>query len=123
MTIVIVEDEPKVLDLLKGYFEASGHRVLGSETGQGALELLQRQRPDLLLLDLWLKGKINGLGVLKEAKQLSPQTIVIVITGLEESSQEELVKLGAAALVKKPIRLDELDQLVSQVVPSRPTPA
>jgi len=115
MTLLIVEDESKVLHVLATHFEEQGHTVLTSETGEGALALLAQHHPDAMLLDLWLKGKLNGVGVLKEFPRLSPKTAVIVITGLEESPQEEVVQLGAKALLRKPIRLDELDRLLAQV--------
>jgi len=114
MIILIVEDEPKVQELLRPYFEAQGHHVFVTETGEGALELIQRHPPDVVLLDMWLRGKMNGMSVLKETKHLSPQTSVVVITGLDEPPREEVVQSGAAAFLKKPIRLQELDQLLQQ---------
>jgi CheY-like chemotaxis protein len=122
MTILIVEDEPKVHTVLKTHFETQGHQVWVSQTGEGALALLQQHQPDAMLLDLWLKGPLNGLGVIKETPRLAPKTAVIVITGFEEPPQEELRRLGVRALLKKPIRLDELDQLLAQVRQSPTTP-
>ena len=118
MKILVVEDEPKVVDIIRNHFLHQGHEVFSSETGQGALELLERHRPDLMLLDLWLKDAINGLAVLKERPRLSAKTTVIVMTGLEGSSQDELVSLGAAALMRKPVRLEELSELVTHVGPA-----
>jgi len=115
MTILIVEDEPKVLELLTTHFEGQGLTVLASETGEEALELLAQHHPEAMLLDLWLKGALNGMGVLKESTHLSPKTAVIVITGLEEFPQEELLKLGARACLRKPVRLEELDQILAKV--------
>ena len=115
MKILVVEDEPKVVDIIRNHFVGQGHEVFSSETGQGALDLLERHRPDLMLLDLWLKDAINGLAVLKERPRLSAKTTVIVMTGLEDSSQDELVSLGAAALMRKPVRLEELSDLVTHV--------
>ena len=115
MTILIVEDEPKALQLLKAHFESGGHQVLGCDTGEAAIALLGQHHPQVMLLDLWLKGAVNGLGVLKEVKRVSPHTKVIVVTGFEDTSQEDVVKLGAAALLKKPIRLEELNRFIESV--------
>lgn len=115
MTILIVEDEPKVHDLLRPHFEGKGYKVLGTETGEGALELIQRHQPDVVLLDLSLKGKVNGVGVLKAYRQVSSKTKVIVITGLDEPPKEEVFQLGACAFLKKPIRLEDLEQLLAQL--------
>ena len=115
MKMLIVEDEPKMAELLTAYFTGRGYQVWASETGQGALGLFNQHQPQIILLDLWLKGNMSGIEVLKEVKRIRPQTAVVVVTGLEESSQEELMRLGAVAVMKKPIRLDELDQLLRQV--------
>lgn len=114
MQILIVEDEPKVLQLLTVHFQAQGHRILSSETGEGALDLLEHHRPDILLVDILLKGKVDGLEVLQRAKALNPQVKVVVITGSDEVSHDDVIRLGAAFL-KKPIRLDDLDQLLRQL--------
>ena len=114
MIVLIVEDEPKVQQLLKEHFERQGHQMLGTGSGDEAMQLLRQHQPHIMLLDLWLKGKIDGMSVLKEAKMISPKTRVIVATGFEESSGEQIAKLGAIALLKKPIRLEELDRLIQQ---------
>lgn len=114
MTIVVVEDEPKVLELLSAYFTGRGHTVHTSESGEGAVALLAK-RPQVIVLDMWLKGRLNGMDVLKEAKKQLPGAAVIVITGLEDVPQEELSAQGVAALMRKPIRLEELEQLLKQL--------
>lgn len=116
MIIAIVEDEPKIQELLKAHFEGQGHQVIASDSGEGGIVLARQHQPAVMLLDMWLKGKIGGLGVLKETRTLSPSTKVVIVTGFDESSQEDLLKLGAAALLRKPIRLEELDALVAQLV-------
>ena len=123
MTILIVEDEPKVLELLSMFFTGRGHRVLTNESGEGALPLLD-QKPDVLVLDMWLKGRLNGMDVMKEARRRLPSISIVVITGLEDVPQDELVAHGVTALMRKPIRLEELDLLLKQVDAARKgTPA
>ncbi len=120
MKILIAEDESKLLESLQAYFQAAGHTVAGTETGQGAIDALRAGAPDVLLLDMWLKDAVSGMQVLKEAKQIAPKTTVIVITGLEEESiEQDVLQLGALALLRKPIRLDELDRLITQAARSR----
>ena len=114
MTLLIVEDEAKIRALLASYFEGHGHEVLTTESGEEALTLLQQHQPDLVLLDLSLKGKLTGKDVLKEAPQRAPAAKVIIVTGLVEASEEEFRKLGAAGLLRKPIELDALKQLLRQ---------
>lgn len=124
MKILIVEDEPKVLEGLRAYCEVNGHTVQTADTGQGGMELVERYQPDIALLDLWLKDKINGMEVLKRARETSPLTAVIIITGFqEESSREDAIRAGARALLRKPIQLDELDSLIAQIVQRPPASA
>jgi DNA-binding NtrC family response regulator len=78
------------------------------------LELLQHERPDVLLVDILLKGKVDGLQVLQRAKEANPHVKVVVITGSDEVSRDDVTHLGAAFL-KKPIRLEDLDQLVARL--------
>ena len=121
MKIVLAEDEPKVLEFLELFFRDAGHEVLTTSSGQGTLDLLRSAQPDVLLLDLWLTDNIDGMAILKQHKQLSPKTSAIVISGTEEESAEaDVRKLGAVALLKKPIRLDELDELVRRLRDRRP---
>ena len=121
MKVLIVEDEPKVAQIFTSHFQRQGHEVFTSDTGDGALEQLKQHQPEFMLLDLWLKDSTNGMMVLKQLRQVSPKTVTVVSTGLEETSQDEVIRLGAAALLRKPVRLDELDALVTSLVPAAPT--
>jgi len=114
MKLLIVEDEAKIRALLSAYFEGHGHQVLTTESGEEALTLLQQHQPTLVLLDLSLKGKLTGKDVLREAPQRAPASKVIIVTGLVEASEEEFKNLGAAGLLRKPIELEALSQLLRQ---------
>ncbi len=112
MNVLIVEDEPKVLNLLTSHFQSQGHQVAGYDSGERAVAHLQRHPPpDVLLVDVFLKGDVDGLRVLRHARQVNPRVKAVVITGSDEVSREDMIPLDAAFL-KKPIRLEELDQLV-----------
>lgn len=115
MKLLVVEDETKILGLLKGYFENQGHEVAGTETGEGALKLLAEFQPDIALLDLWLKGTITGMDVLKDASRLAPKTRIVVVTGFDETLAPEAFQLGATAFLKKPVQLEELQELVARI--------
>ena len=114
MTILVVEDEPKVLELLLMYFKAKGHQTAGSDSGEGGIQLLQQHQPDVILLDVRLKGKLGGVDVLKAARQQHPKVRVIIITGFENAPESEFLQLGAFAVIKKPVRLEELESLIAQ---------
>lgn len=123
MKLLIVEDEAKIRALLSSYFEGHGHEVLTTESGEEALTLLQEHQPALVLLDLSLKGKLTGKDVLKEAAQRAPAAKVVIVTGLVEASEEEFKQLGASGLLRKPIELDALKQLLRQFGGEEPSSA
>ena len=121
MRVLIAEDEPKVREFLQLHFQMAGHQVDGTPSAQGIREHLSRQAPDVLLLDMWLQDSKDGFAVLEEARRLAPRTAIIVITGIEEdTTRERALKLGALALLNKPIRLEELDSLVAGLSSSSP---
>jgi len=116
MKILIVEDEPKVSETLQGFFAAMGHEVCASETGAGALEQVERHHPQAILLDWWLKDKVSGRDVLVQTIAKAPKTIVIVVSGFEELGPEEITALGGYALMKKPVALDQLYEMIQKAV-------
>lgn len=122
MKILIVEDEPMVPELLASRFEQQGFEVLSTDTGEGALELIRLHQPDVILLDLWLKGTIDGFAVLNTCQQHFSKTVVIVMTGRDEVSEQQVLRQGAFAFLKKPIRLEQLEELLRQIQ-HRPAPS
>ena len=72
MKILIVDDEPKLVELLSGHFTHHGHTVRGTGSGEEALGLIQEDPPEVILLDLSLKGKLTGKDVLAHAKHVAP---------------------------------------------------
>ena len=122
MKLLIIEDEAKIRSLLASYFEGHGHEVLTTESGEEALTLIEQHKPTLILLDLSLKGKLTGKDVLKETPQRAPASKVVIVTGLVEASEEEFKKLGAAGLLRKPIELEALSQLLRQFGGEAPSP-
>jgi len=106
-TILIVEDERKLRDLLRGYLEREGMTVLTAGTGAEGLSLASTARPDLVILDLGLPD-IPGESVVREIR-LSSQVPVLMLTA--KSSEEDRVhglELGADDYVTKPFSPREL---------------
>ena len=79
-TVLVVDDEPIMLDNMAVYFEDSGFLVVTSKDGETGLKAFISQQPDLVLLDLRMPG-LDGLEVLSRLKKRSPETPVIVVTG------------------------------------------
>mgnify|MGYP001618893746 FL=1 len=78
--LLVVDDEDGILEEVKSYFEEEGFQVFTADSGEDGIQLLKREKPDILLLDMKLPD-MSGLLVLKVAKESSPLTKVIVNTG------------------------------------------
>ncbi|MDP3723020.1 MAG: response regulator [Candidatus Omnitrophota bacterium] len=115
MKILVLDDETKIQGILKGRLEMDGHEVFTAESGEAGLAIINEHQPNLLLLDLSLKGKLSGRDVLAEVKKTSPQVHVVVVTGYVEAESEEFQQLGASGLLKKPLNLADLDAIVKQL--------
>lgn len=102
--ILIVEDEEVLVASLKDILEGEGHHVLTARNGLDALELLARERPELLLLDLMLP-LMDGLTVLKTLRRELPTTAVLVVTSCARSVLGDLPIQG---FLRKPFSLDAL---------------
>jgi CheY-like chemotaxis protein len=66
--ILVVDDEPKVVDIVRGYLERDGYRVSAAASGPQALEEFGRSAPDLVVLDIMLPG-LDGIEVLREIRR------------------------------------------------------
>jgi len=115
--ILVVEDEQAIRLALKGLLGREGHEVVLAETGEQAIRTLNEQVFDLVLTDLALGRGASGMDVLKVAKELRPETVVVMITahGAEKSAAEAM-KAGAEDYVPKPFDNDELRVVVRRAL-------
>ncbi len=79
--IVVIDDDPEVVDLLVSYLREEGYGVLGALTIDEGIRLVSLSRPDLVLLDILLPGGMNGIEVLKRIRSIDPTSKVIMVTG------------------------------------------
>lgn len=107
-SILIVDDEPSILQSLGGLLSDEGFDVRTAANGYEALKAIDRETPDLVMLDIWMPG-IDGLETLKEIKKESPNTPVIVATGHGTiETAVKATKLGAFDLIEKPLSIDRV---------------
>ena len=113
MRILIVDDEEELCEALKDFFEYKGYEVYTSDTGEKALEVVNTQSPNWVLLDIKLPD-ISGLDVLKEIKRRTTNTNVVMITGgLDDGENlEKSLRLGAFEYITKPFTLDYLENVL-----------
>lgn len=112
MKLLIVDDEQEALDGMQGFFEAQGVKVMTAQGGHEAMALVRECQPKLIMLDIKMRG-MDGREILRRAKAHDPGVAVIMVTGLSEDGlEEECLALGASHVLHKPVRIDQLQEIV-----------
>ncbi|MGA2489142.1 MAG: response regulator transcription factor [Anaerolineales bacterium] len=106
-TILVVDDEPKIVQLVRDYLERAGFRVLTAPNGKTALALAHSERPDLIILDLGLP-EIDGLDVTRTLRKDSNVPILMLTARSEETDKLVGLELGADDYITKPFSPKEL---------------
>lgn len=107
-SILIVDDEPSILQSLSGLLSDEGFAVITAANGYEALKVVDAESPDLVLLDIWMPG-IDGIETLKEIKKDNPHIQVIIISGHGTiETAVKATKLGAFDLIEKPLSIDKI---------------
>ena len=114
-TVLIVEDDPYALDLIRLYLRQDGHQVLAANDGLEGLRLAQDGRPDLIVLDLMLPG-IDGTEVCRQVREVSNVPIIMVTARVDEEDRLTGLELGADDYVTKPFSPRELAARVKAVL-------
>lgn len=110
--ILVVDDEASIQRILRRNLNASGYEVLVAEDGRQALEIVRAHQPDLILLDLWLPGEIDGMGVCMRVRQWTQIPIIILSARTEEKQKVQALDLGADDYLTKPFSNEELQARV-----------
>jgi len=107
-SILIVDDEPSILQSLSGLLSDEGFEITTAANGYEALKIVDIESPDLVLLDIWMPG-IDGIETLKEIKKDNPHIQVIIISGHGTiETAVKATKLGAFDLIEKPLSIDKV---------------
>jgi two-component system nitrogen regulation response regulator NtrX len=107
-SILIVDDEQSIRDSLTGILQDEGFRVVTADNGEEALTRLGDERPDLVLLDIWMPG-MDGLETLARIRDFQPDQLVIVMSGHGSiDTAVKATKLGAHDFIEKPLSLEKL---------------
>ena len=119
--ILVVDDEPDIRQLVKEILEDEAYSVQVAKDGESARQIYAKQRPDLVLLDIWMPD-IDGISLLKEWSgngQLESQVVIMSGHGTLETAVEA-TRLGAFDFVQKPLSLAKLLATVRKALESRP---
>jgi two-component system KDP operon response regulator KdpE len=105
--VLVVDDEQRILNFLSSKLKASGYEVLTASNGVEALEQVQAQEPDLVVLDI-LMPKKDGFETLKELRTFSPVPVIILSAKGTNADKVKGLSLGADDYLAKPFSPDEL---------------
>jgi two-component system alkaline phosphatase synthesis response regulator PhoP len=114
-TILVVDDEPKIVKQARDYLEKEGFRVVVATDGQEALAVARHEQPDLIVLDLNLP-EMDGLEVCREMRRWSDVPIIMLTARTEETDRLIGLELGADDYITKPFSPRELVARVRAVL-------
>ena len=118
-TVLVVDDEPHIVEVVQDYLKQANYRVLTAQDGQTALTLARHERPDLVILDLMLPGSMDGLEVCRRVRQdqsLADLPIIMLTARSEEMDRLIGLELGADDYVTKPFSPREVVARVKAVL-------
>ena len=111
--ILLVDDDPQLLKTTDDLLKIKGYQVTTAACGEMAIEAMKKESFDLVVTDL-IMGELNGLAVLKKAKELEPNRTVLIITGsLDVKHAIEAIRHDVDDYLLKPYRVDELLKRIS----------
>src|SRR6187551_1815745 len=114
--VLVVDDSGLARRRARGILESAGFEVIEAEDGLAALERYVVDKPDVVLLDLVMKG-MYGLDVLSKLREIDPQVKVIVVSADVQTSSRQMVQDGGASgFINKPASAEQVVLMVEQVL-------
>ena len=113
--ILVIDDEPKIVEICRDYLKAAGYEVTSAEDGLRGLAAIRRERPDLIVLDLMLPG-IDGLELCRQLRRESSVPVIMLTARVDETDKLIGLELGADDYITKPFSPRELVARVRTVL-------
>jgi UDP-3-O-[3-hydroxymyristoyl] N-acetylglucosamine deacetylase len=115
-TVLVVDDEERIRSSLRGILSDEGFRVLDTGDAPGAMEIITREQPALVLLDIWMP-EMDGIELLRQIKTAQPEVAVIMLSGHGNiQNAVAATRLGAADFIEKPFSVDGLLGSIARVL-------
>jgi cyclic di-GMP phosphodiesterase len=115
--VLVVDDEPGVLQLIAGILSKAGHRVLTASSAEEAVRLVETEDVAVVLTDINMPGSISGLELIDALHARRPSLPIIPVTGsADEANLQEALDRGAAGFITKPFKAAELRQKVGTAI-------
>jgi DNA-binding response OmpR family regulator len=114
-TIMVVDDEPRIVSVIESYLAQYGYRVVKSYNGEEALVLAEKEKPDLIILDIMMP-KMDGYEFLRQHRKQANTPIIFLTARVEDEDKVLGLEIGADDYVVKPFRPRELMARVKAVL-------
>jgi UDP-3-O-acyl N-acetylglucosamine deacetylase len=116
ISVLIIDDEPSILQVLKGVLNDEGYIPFTADSGELGITTFSKSTFPVVFIDMWMPGK-DGIEVLREIKSLSPETQVIMISGHATITNAlEAMKCGAFDFIEKPFTIDTITNALVRAV-------
>jgi DNA-binding response OmpR family regulator len=115
-TVLVVDDEPIVRDVVARYLERDGHRIISAADGEEARGLIESEAPSLVVLDVMLPGDTDGLALCRWIRATSDLAVILLTARGDETDRIVGLELGADDYVTKPFSPRELATRVRTVL-------
>jgi len=110
--ILTVDDEMGIDSFFYEFFTARNYEVLNAQSGKEAIEIVKKEKPRIVLLDIKMRG-MDGIETLKKIKEIDKYVAVIMVTGVKDDDvAKRAAELGADDYITKPLSLEYLDKVV-----------
>lgn len=115
--ILIIDDEAPIREVFSASLKDEGYNVHTAQDGEAGLRAVRDYRPDLVFLDIWMPGSLDGIEVLKKAKQEFPSLEFVMISGHGTiETAVKATKLGAWDFIEKPLSMDKIMIAITNVL-------
>jgi two-component system chemotaxis response regulator CheY len=117
LKLLIVDDEPAIVELTKRYYEKRDFLTFGATDGVAAVEIFQKERPEINLIDIHMPfSPLDGIEVLKKIREIDKDANCIMATRIhDEESIKRARQLGAKYYIIKPFEAEDLDKCIEEI--------
>ena len=115
--ILIIDDEAPIREVLSATLRDEGYTVSTAQDGVSGLQALRQFSPDIVFLDIWMPGELDGIQVLNQARKEFPQVDFVMISGHGTiETAVKATKLGAYDFIEKPLSMDKITIIISNIL-------